>query len=113
MVPVRFGSVSDDHDEPRCGLCGGPLDGEWLGVEITRPDAQGKLTWMDEAFCSQDHAAAWLAEPLPPTEAMTSTPPLGWKGRVMGAAAFLVLVGAVGLRLLGSYALVRLLGGWD
>lgn len=103
--------MSDPHEEQGCTLCGKSLDEEWLSVEITRPDEQGNETWLHEVFCTQEHAAAWLAEPLPSIEA--TSPPLGWKLRLMNAVGVLVLVWAVALMLLGSYAFVRLLGGWD
>jgi hypothetical protein len=112
--------VSDnDQEEWRgCGLCGKSLESEadrqqGLYVEITRTDAQGNPSWLDEVFCSQSHAAEWFTRPLPPIEATNSAPAEGWKSRAMGALVVLCFVWALGLMLLGSYAFVRLLGGWD
>ena len=65
----------DAADAAVCATCGRPwsqVEGgrTWLHLEVTRDDGAGGLDFLDVDFCSQDHAADWLREPLPaPTPA--------------------------------------------
>ena len=109
--------MSDAEGESApCTLCGrglsdvaGGADATYLEVGHGEPSA-----WFNEVFCTQQHAAEWLSRPLPagePPEPVRESS--AWRDRLVSAAfAFSVLWG-LGLMLLGSYAAVRLLGGWD
>ena len=95
-----------------CDLCGRRFDAEdepaWLGVEIFRPEGD----WMNVVFCRQEHAAEWLARPLPPVRP-PGVLPRTMKNRLVDWSIAALFLFALGLMLLGSYTLVRLLGGWD
>jgi hypothetical protein len=64
-----------------CGFCGAPLpQDDWIGLEISREGllATGERTDVESlnaVFCSQDHAAAFLAQPLPPLRPRPPAPP--------------------------------------
>ena len=100
-----------------CAVCGRRIvdvDGgaDWLYLEVTRGELPEAPEYVDASFCTQAHAAEWLSRSLP------SPPPsvpmrAGWRERLFGVAFAFIAVWAVGLMLLGAYALVRLLGGWD
>lgn len=65
--------LDDPADASLCALCGqrwSDVDGGagWLNLEVTRSDGRDTLDSFDEDFCSQAHAAEWLAQPLPPVE---------------------------------------------
>ena len=103
-----------------CAVCGREWheeDGDrvqWLSVEITRADVDGNAGWLYESFCTQDHASAWLSAPLPPVEPTAAQPrPRSWRERLATLVFGFCMLWALGLMLLGSYAFVRLLGGWD
>jgi hypothetical protein len=104
--------VDDDEELGVCDLCGRPLDAEgeeaWLGVEIFRP----KGDWINAVFCRQEHAAEWLAGPLPPVHPPGSLART-IKDRLVDWSLVALLLYAVVVMLLGSYTLVRLLGRWD
>lgn len=105
------------RDVTMCDLCGrewhqGDPSGEWLSIEIVRGDATTDTDWINADFCSQEHASEWLKQPLPPMEPMV-VEPTTWKDRLMSGFLLLLLLWALALMLLGSYAFVRLLGGWD
>ncbi|NEK94203.1 hypothetical protein GCU67_08450 [Modestobacter muralis] len=99
-----------------CGLCGrrlidvgGGADATFLEVTHGEPSV-----YVEEVFCTQQHAAEWLSRPLParatPEPVETSS---RWRDRLVAVTfAFSVLWG-LGLMLLGAWAAVRLLGGWN
>jgi hypothetical protein len=104
-----------------CVTCGRPLDAEgrdaWLGVEVYRPRSE---TTLELAFCRQDHAQQWFAQPLPPEpdvcELVSQRQSASWHAwwdRLLGALVVAGLIWALLLMALGSYELVHLLGGWD
>lgn len=72
------------------------------------------VDWTNPEFCSQAHAAEWLTRPLPPPQPLQVLP-RSWRDRATdGLLLVLVLfLWVVALMLLGAYAFVRLLGGWD
>jgi hypothetical protein len=81
-------------------------------LEIFRADDEVHLA----DFCSQEHAAEWLHRPLPAVPVLLKAD-LSLRERVLGRvfftfAGFTILCSAA-LMGLGSYPLVRLLGGWD
>ena len=101
----------------QCDLCGvkwheGEPPDEWLALEVTRDDGAGGVSWVNADFCSRAHAAEWLQRPLPPAEPFQVLPPT-WHDRLLEALALLILLFVVTLMLLGAYAVVRWLGGWD
>jgi hypothetical protein len=87
-----------DDDAEVCTFCGTLVGENWVALEVQRPvfDEGGKQRMTPDyaggIFCSQAHAARWLAEPLPEPEVVDEVPPgdrlfwLGW-----GAAALFVL----------------------
>jgi hypothetical protein len=87
-TPVESG------DAARCALCGRPwpeVDGgaDWLHLEITR-SYEGDVQFIDEDFCTREHAAEWLARPLP-APAEPTDPPTSWRDRVAVSLFALVL----------------------
>ena len=99
----------------RCDLCGRPV----LEVEEGRRSLFLEVTqeepWrlVNGAFCTQAHAAEWLARPLPEEPPRVAVPSLTPRERLYSVALGLGVVWTLGLAGLGAYALVRLLGGWD
>lgn len=96
-----------------CTLCGkadaelpGPSD--WLAVEVSGTDDDGRQWWVNEYFCSQAHASEWMRSPLARPE---PSPPyvMTMKDRVTGlglAAGVGVLFGLAGL---GALTVARFL----
>jgi len=64
-----------EPEDDRCPVCGQlwtePDQSSWIFVEVTRCSSDGRPGGTSEAFCSQAHAAQWLAASLPPFEPMT------------------------------------------
>jgi hypothetical protein len=102
-----------------CALCGRPLaddlrdDADWVHWEVTRRRPVEGPEYHDADFCSQGHAAQWLARPLPTTEPTVPARADGWCERLLAVLLWFCLLRALALMGLGAYALVRLLGGWD
>jgi hypothetical protein len=77
-----------------CEVCGRdwselPGDGDgWLSLELSRNEPRGAGGYWEVEFCSKEHAAQWLAQPLPeePAEPVDRS----WKGRLAGFGAFLI-----------------------
>ena len=97
--------------DARCGECGTPLRGMPLddvpGLEL---DFQGQSR--DEAFCSQEHAAAWLAKPLPPVGSPGSPPGAAttltdW---LIGGALVTAAVSVLALAAFGAITLLMKMG---
>jgi hypothetical protein len=86
---------------------------DWLNIEVTRSDGHGDFDWLEENFCSQEHAAQWLARPLPAPVAVDLSSHSDWKDRLLSVVIVVAFGWGAALMLLGAYALVRLLGGWD
>jgi hypothetical protein len=99
-----------------CTLCGrrlaevaGGADATYLEVQHGEPSV-----WFDEVFCTQQHAAEWLSQPLPARAVhQASEVSSSWRDRLVGVAFAISALWGLGLMLLGAYAAVRLLGGWD
>jgi hypothetical protein len=103
-----------------CGICDRrwtEVDGgrAWIHLEVTRSDGADGYDYLWADFCTQAHAAEWLARPLPPVIRGPAGPTVqtSWSERLLTVALVLGTAWALGLMLLGSYALVDLLGGWD
>ncbi|WP_159798479.1 hypothetical protein [Puerhibacterium puerhi] len=101
----------EDDETARCDWCGiaVPDDG-WVGLEVQRPvDVPGREDgWVDYAggfFCSQEHAALWLAKPLPPPEPPTvlKEERVDW---ILLATTAVALV-AAGLACVGLWTIVQ------
>lgn len=104
-------------DVTKCDLCGtewheGDPPGDWLALEVTRSDGAGDVNWVNADFCSQGHAAEWLTLPLPPVVPLQLLPRT-LRDRLTDVLVLMLFLWAAALMVLGSYALVRLLGGWD
>jgi hypothetical protein len=76
--------VTDEvaHDERSvCGFCHEQVpEVGWIGLEVTREGVlttgqRGDLEFLDVVFCSQEHAASFLAQPLPPLRPQAPPPP--------------------------------------
>lgn len=67
----------------------------WVHLEVTRSDEAEGLRFLDADFCTQQHAAQWLARPLP-----DPAPPVlhatTWQDR-LAAAWIILLVGLAGV----------------
>ncbi|MBY8873554.1 hypothetical protein K7640_17095 [Micromonospora sp. PLK6-60] len=104
--------MGENNELGTCDLCGRPLDAEgenaWLALEVFRPESD----YLNVSFCRQQHAAEWLRAPLPEVQPFVPTPRTR-KDRLLGWAVAALFLWAGILGLLGAYALVRLLGGWD
>lgn len=92
-----------------CAECGQSLEG-MLSSDVVAIELDFQDAYRDEVFCSQAHAAAWLAKPLPPLPPMEFStgrshegPDWGWIALVAG------VLGVVGLALFGFYSLIRLI----
>ncbi|MGY1836917.1 hypothetical protein ACI79P_17635 [Blastococcus sp. SYSU DS0510] len=95
--------LPDRDDASACATCGRPwtdVDGgrSWVHLEVTRHDEADEFRFVDADFCTQQHAAQWLARPLP-----DPTPPAPhastWRDRL--AAAWIVLLLGLGGALMG------------
>ncbi|MCF6507586.1 hypothetical protein E9549_09230 [Blastococcus sp. MG754426] len=97
----------DPADASACATCGRPwadVDGGrgWLHLEVTRSDEAEGLRFLDADFCTQEHAAQWLARPLPDPVA----PELHgatWPDRLAAAWVVLLVVLAAALTGLGAW----------
>jgi hypothetical protein len=104
-----------ETDDWTCDLCGRaappPHEG---GVGVTL-ELSGRVhdgEWGDwfVGFCSQEHAAEWLARPLPPPEgAGGPTPSTTWGDRAASAGCALVLLVVVAVLVVGTWTTVRFL----
>jgi hypothetical protein len=97
---------------PVCGLLFSEQDrATWLFLEVTRYTTDGRPGWTSGSFCSQTHAAEWLAQSLPPYEPVTIMPRttrdrLGDLGlmAMFGVPAVLACVGMIAIgKWLGLY----------
>jgi hypothetical protein len=107
----------DGGEAATCALCGRRIDhvdggAGWMHLEVTRGDSPDAFEYVDADLCTQAHAAEWLSRPLPSPPTLLPMR-VDRRERLVEVAVVLVAVWAVGLMLLGAYALVRLLGGWD
>lgn len=98
--------------ESTCAVCRAPwsedLDG-WISLEVSRgtdvDDCCGS-GWWHETFCSQEHAAQWLGQPLP--EQPDEAPDSSWKAKLAGALGCAVLLLLLASLVVG---LVTIVGG--
>lgn len=71
--------------------------------------------WHDVIFCSQDHAARWLAVPLPipePRAAASEVEP-NWGDRIGWVLMFGGVLVVLGLAVIGGFAVVRCILAMD
>jgi hypothetical protein len=97
---------------PTCEICGrrwrpDAEPEEWLGVEVDRGGSR-----LYAVFCSQEHAHAWFASPLPQAPPPVQPPPLAGSERalILGVGTLGVLVVAVFM--VGAVAIVRTVLDW-
>lgn len=83
-------------------------------MQQPRPRVPGRHVddwqWLDVIFCSQEHAALWLAVPLPtPEPRATSHVVVGptWGERIGWALMAGAVLGVLGLAVLGGFTAVR------
>ncbi len=101
-----------------CAFCGRrwpSVNGgaDWLNIEVTRSDGHGGFDYLYEDFCNQEHAAQWMARPLPAPVPADMSSHSTWKDRLLSVFVVVAFLWGAALMVLGAYALVRLLGGWD
>lgn len=94
-----------------CEVCGlawtvGEDPEGWTSLEVTRAGADGRATLLDGDFCSQAHAAAWLAGPLPEPEPWVRSEE-SWPDRLAATCSVLVVLLVLGLLGLGLVTAVR------
>lgn len=94
-----------------CAFCGqscADVDGGrgWFHLEVTREEPVDNLHWWEVDFCSQEHAAAWFARPLPSPLRADGTGPERTAGdRWADAGCFATFASVVGLVGLGAWSL--------
>lgn len=82
----------------------------WLHLEVTREEPVDDLHWWEVDFCSQAHAAEWLARPLPSPIRPDGQQPARTAGdRWADAGCLAGFIGLVVLLALGTWTAVRLL----
>lgn len=75
MAEVKAEAEQEDDRCPICQRLWTEQDqADWIFLEITRYSPDGRPGWDTEGFCSQSHAAEWLARALPPFEPVTYMP---------------------------------------
>lgn len=86
----------------RCSFCGSEVPEDWLGLEVQRPvlnsSVKDDVEYLDEIFCSQEHAALWLQTALKPPEPSEQ---LARSPRVAGVLVACVAIIIAGLFTLG------------
>lgn len=109
--------IADPEDSATCATCERPVvevnrGADWTHLEVIRGDPPEDVQYLDADFCTQAHAAEWLSGPLP-----TPSPPASVevprRERLLAWVLAFCALWAVALMVLGAYALVRLLGGWN
>ncbi|WP_203653120.1 hypothetical protein [Demequina activiva] len=100
-----------EPEERACELCGADASGsEWVALEVTRAmrtmDGDEDLAFVDANFCSQEHAARWLARPLPEPEALPEYVP-SWRDRWVDLGLGAAFVVVIGLASVGLVAIAR------
>ncbi|MCF6745754.1 hypothetical protein E9529_16020 [Blastococcus sp. KM273128] len=96
-----------DASASACAVCGRPWPDEddgrgWVHLEVTRSDEAEGLRFLDADFCTQQHAAQWLARPLPdPASAAPSA--ATWGDRLAAAWVVLLVVLTAALTGLGLW----------
>jgi hypothetical protein len=103
-------STSESTRALVCDHCGQPctdVDGgrDFVHLEVTRERPVDGTHWWEVDFCSQEHAAAWLSEPLPERNPGEGTTAAAWEN-ALGIAVVLAFVGIFGL---GVWTAIRLL----
>jgi hypothetical protein len=106
-------TLPDRADASACATCGRPwtdVDGgrSWVHLEVTRQDEGDELRFVDADFCSQQHAAQWLARPLP-DPAPPAPHPMTWQDRLAVAGVVLLLLLVAALTGLGVWTAGRFL----
>jgi hypothetical protein len=78
----------------------------WLHLEVTRHDGADGADYLDENFCSQEHAAEWLQQPLP--EPVRAAPfVMTWRDRFAASGVGLLFGLVAALAVLGLWTAVR------
>ena len=119
--PMTEHFILPDGEPAPCGYCGAPVPRKWFGLEVQqpRPRVPGShlddWQWHDVIFCSQDHAARWLAVPLPTPEPRVVALKVAsnWGERVEWALIFGAVFVVVGLAVIGGFAVVRYILSMD
>jgi hypothetical protein len=120
LGPIRLPSSLVSTEEAvgalTCELCGSPctdVEGgrDWTHLEVTREQLFEGGHWLSADFCSQAHAAEWLARPLPEQTPPGEPVPVTWEDRLATAAALSVLLGIAGLFGLGLWTALRFVVG--
>lgn len=108
--------ASEAHAERlSCDLCGAHVSGdEWVGLEVTRAtralDGRDELSFVGGDFCSQDHAAQWLAQPLPEPDPLPEHVQ-SWRDRWGDVGLGAAVVAVIGLASVGILAIARWVWG--
>ncbi|WP_084039297.1 hypothetical protein [Demequina sp. NBRC 110053] len=106
--------MSDAQDiESRCDYCGKVVsDRGWIGLEVSRPRVAPEEAnypfpdYLNEIFCSQEHAALWLQQPLPDPEPVKPYVP-SWRERLMDVGLVSALVVTVAFAAVGLTLTLR------
>ena len=108
--------MPETDDQWTCDLCGrvtaSPYaGGTGLSLEVNGRGADGEPGDWYVGFCSQEHAAEWLARPLPPAPGTDGTPapPTTWGERAALTGCALVGLCVLALLLVGAWTVVRFL----
>ncbi|WP_084105924.1 hypothetical protein [Demequina sp. NBRC 110056] len=102
--------MGDAHDTAEvCDHCGSAVsDDGWIGLEIARAGTPGAPfhDYLVGSFCSQAHAAAWLARPLPDPEPMAPYVP-SLRDRLEDAGMVAALAVTLGFATVGLIVAAR------
>ena len=93
--------------------CTGVDEGRgWFHLEITREEPVDDLHWWEVDFCSQAHAADWLARPLPsPLRADGQPGPTTAADRWAAAGCFALFALVVVVLFVGSWSVAEFVVG--
>ena len=96
-----------------CGqVCADVAEGRgWIHLEVTREEPVDDLHWWEVDFCSQAHAAEWLARPLPAPLPHVGQPVRTTRDRLADAACFAVIALLVALLAVGAWTVAQFVVG--
>ena len=72
--------MAGDDGHPVCTYCGASVPAGppgWCSIDLESDEGRTERHWV-RGFCSQAHAAAWLARPLPDPDRVDRAGPEGW-----------------------------------